>query len=87
MHLCRLPLDPVEQRLFDEQVVRALVVGRDAALVSPPEARRAPVTFEAGGQLVRRPGRFTAGQGDVPTGLSGRDEQDGRGALCLAWRV
>jgi hypothetical protein len=84
VHLGGLPPDAVEERPLDEQVVRALVVGRDAALVSPPEARRAPVALEAGGQLVRRSGRIAAGERDVRAGLGGLDEQDGRGALCLA---
>jgi hypothetical protein len=84
MYLGRLPLDAVEERPLDEQVVRALVVGRDAALVTPPEAGGTPVALEAGGQLVGRPGRIAAGQRDVRAGPGGLGEQDGRGALCLA---
>ena len=58
-----LALDPVhraaaprrvEQRALREPVVRALVVGRHAALVAPPELRVAPVAPQLGRELVRR---------------------------------
>jgi hypothetical protein len=84
VHLGRLPLDALEQRLLDEQVVRALVVGRDAALVPPPEVGGAPVALEAGGQLVRWCGRVAAGQRDVLTCPGSLDQQDGSGELRLA---
>jgi hypothetical protein len=84
VHFGGLPIDAVEERSLDEQVVRALVVGRDAALVAPPEARRAPVALETCGQLVRRSGRVAAGERDVRAGSGGLDEQDGCGALGLA---
>jgi hypothetical protein len=87
VNLGRLPFEAVEERPLDEQVVRALVVRRNAALVAPPEVRRAPVGLEAGGQLVRRSGRVAAGKRDVPSGPRCLDKQDGRGALCLARRV
>src|SRR4029453_15938176 len=79
-----LPVDALEQRLLHEKVVRALVVGRHAALVSPPECRRAPVGLEACGQLVCRPGRVAARQRDVLAVAGGLDEQFGRGALRLS---
>ena len=47
-------LEPVEKRLAGEQVVRALVVRRHAALVAPPEPRPAPVRLERRGVLVTR---------------------------------
>src|SRR5581483_3780761 len=49
-------------------VVRALVVGRDAALVSPPELDAAPVGLELGGQLVGAARRRTTGEDDAPAG-------------------
>ena len=62
----RRRLEPVEQRLAREPVVRALVVGRDAALVAPPERGRAPVGLALGGELVRAARRRAAGEHDRP---------------------
>jgi hypothetical protein len=84
VHLGGLPLDAFEERPLDEQVVRALVVGRNAALVTPPEVGRAPVALEAGGELVRRSGRVAAGKRDVLACPGSLDQQDGSGALRLA---
>ena len=53
VHLGRRRLEPVEQGLGREPVVRALVVGRDASLVAPPERDAAPVRLERCRQLVR----------------------------------
>src|SRR5690348_8801193 len=49
----RPAFEPVEQRRLRHRVVRALVVGRHAALVSPPELDVAPVGLEPGRDLVR----------------------------------
>jgi hypothetical protein len=62
----RMMLEPLEQALPDKPVVRALVVGLDAPLVGEPELRAAPVGLQRRGELVGRPWRRAAGEGDVP---------------------
>jgi hypothetical protein len=79
-----LALEAVEEHPLGEQVVRLLVVGRDAALVTPPETCGAPVGLLTRRQLERRTGRVSAGQRDVLAGTRRCDEEIGRGALCLA---
>ncbi len=64
----RSPLQPVEQGVLHEEVVRPRIVRRDAALVAPPHLGLAPVGLELGGQLVRAPWALTAGEDDVPAG-------------------
>src|SRR5918999_4751957 len=65
MHLGRLLLDPVEESLPDEQVVRALVLRRHATLVSPPELRGAPILLERCRLLVGRSGSGATRERDV----------------------
>src|SRR5215203_698206 len=86
LHL-RLPVDPLEQRLLHQEVVRALVLRRHAPLVSPPERRGPPVGLEPRGQFVRGAGRVAARERDVLAGADGPDEQLRRGALRLSRRV
>ena len=73
----------VEQLLAGEEVVRALVVRRDAALVAPPERGAAPVGLALGGELVGAARRLTAGEHDRLPGASRRDElvRDDRGGF------
>jgi len=58
----------IEQRLTRHAEVRALVVGWDAALVSPPDFRLAPIRLEPRRQLVRPPRRPAACQHEVAAG-------------------
>src|SRR5439155_1232094 len=62
VHSAGLALEPVEERALREPVVRALVAGRDAALVAPPELDAAPVAPELRGLLVRPADRRAARQ-------------------------
>ena len=50
----RAALEHVEQTFLHEPVVRAFVVGVDAAFVREPELRAAPVRLEIRGELVSR---------------------------------
>ena len=75
MDLGGLLLDSVEQLLLGEQVVRALVVWRDAALVAPPELRFAPVRLELRRKLERVPGGAAAGEREVLAGPRRGDEE------------
>jgi hypothetical protein len=50
----RPALEQVEQAFLHEPIVRALVVGLDAALVREPELSAAPVRLELSGELVGR---------------------------------
>ena len=81
--LRRLGLEPVEQVLARETVVRALVVGRDAAVVSPPERSLAPVRLQLGRELVGAAGGVPSGEGDRVPRPSGLDERVGENRGCL----
>src|SRR5262249_32988861 len=65
VHAARPALDPVEQRASRQSVVRVLVVGRDAAFVSPPEVDLAPVALALRGLDVRLLRRLAAGEDDA----------------------
>src|SRR5581483_550850 len=56
--------EPVEERLLRHAEVRALVLGRDAALVSPPDVDAAPVGLELRRDLVRVLRRRASGEDD-----------------------
>src|SRR5215218_10760804 len=81
MHGPWLHIDPVEHRLAHESIVRALVVRRHAALVAPPERRRAPVGLELGCQLVRRARGRAAGERDVVAAAGSAGEKLSRRAV------
>jgi hypothetical protein len=78
----RAALEPVEQPFPDEAIVRALIVGLDAALVGEPDLRAAPVGLERRGELVGRPGRRAAGEGDVLAPLRCLGKQLGGASTC-----
>src|SRR5512133_923099 len=61
----RAVLEAVEQRELRQPVVRALILGRHAALVAPPDGRPAPVGGPLGSFFVRPHRRLAAGQEDV----------------------
>ena len=64
VHLERRYGQPVEERLLREAIVRALVLGRHAALVAPPQRHLAPVRLELGRALVGLGDRVAAGEHD-----------------------
>ena len=55
---------PLEQRLLDEPLIRASVVGWHAALVAEPHIDAAPVGLGGRGELVRTERRGAAGEHD-----------------------
>ena len=69
---------------FTREVVRALVVGRHAALIAPPEPSPCSSgSVEPRGQLVRGPGRVAARPARDLPGAGGLHEQLGCGAPRL----
>jgi hypothetical protein len=74
LHLPRRRLEPVEQSLAREPEVRALVLGRDAPLVAPPEGRGAPIRLALSRELVRPAGGGAACEGDRVS-LASRSDQ------------
>src|ERR671922_73748 len=83
MHGPRRTLEALEQRFAHEAVVRALVVGRHAAFVAPPETGLRPVRLQLRCELVRRPGRGPSRQRDVLAAVRCGDEQLGRRVMRL----
>src|SRR5690348_15941751 len=87
MYASRLRLQPVEERLPRKTEVRAIVVGRDAALVAPPDAGGIPVRLELGGELVRATRGRAAGKHDLAAHARGLGKQlchlPGRGLLVV----
>src|SRR5690242_3335418 len=87
MYASRLRLQPVEERLPRKTEVRAIVVGRDAALVAPPDAGGVPVRLELGGELVRATRGRAAGKHDLAAHARGLGKQlchlPGRGLLVV----
>ena len=77
MHRRRGHCEPVEERLLREAVVRALVVGRDATLVAPPESDLAPVGLEPCGVLIGVADRRAAGEHDRAASARLRGNQFG----------
>ena len=79
---CERPSAParkaLEQGLADHGVVRALVVGRHAALVAVPQRRGRPLDPGAGRALVRRAWRRSAGERHVAPGADRGDQALGR---------
>src|SRR5205085_3437683 len=71
----RRDLDPIEERLAREAEVRALVVGRNGALVAPPDAGAAPIGLELCGKLVGTAWRRAAGERKLgPVTRRGREQ-------------
>jgi hypothetical protein len=56
--------DSVEERLPREALVGVLVIGRDEALVAPPDVPRLPGQLELGEALVDGPDPRSAGERD-----------------------
>ena len=83
---CGLHLEPVEQRSLGHREVGAFVVGRHAALVSPPELDAAPVGLQSRRGLVRELRARAAGERDV-TAVARRFGQQlsraARGSGCI----
>jgi hypothetical protein len=57
--------DALEQRLAGQPLVRVRVLGRDEALVAPPDVPPAPVELEPGETLVDRARRRPPGERDA----------------------
>ena len=70
--------EPLEQGFADEQLVRAGIVGGDAAVVAEPELDAAPVGVRRGRELVGVPGRRAARQDHRAVCLGDLHEQRGR---------
>ena len=81
LHFAGLSPNPVEESSLDQEIVRAVIVGRHAPLVAPPQARAAPVRLELCGLLVRGAGRVTARECDRLTASCCFDEKLGGSAL------
>src|SRR5207249_6411219 len=72
-----LSVEPVEERPLGETEVRPVVVWRHAALVTPPDARAAPVLLQLGSELVRASRSRAAGECDLAPGARRLREQLG----------
>jgi hypothetical protein len=72
--------EPTQKRLCHETLVRARIVGRDAALVAEPERRTSPVGQRTGGQLVGAPRRRSSGKGNGTAGAGDLGEQCSSGS-------
>ena len=70
--------EPLEQGLADEQLVRAGIVGGDAAVVAEPDLDAAPVGVRRGRELVGVPGRGAPCQDHRAVRLGDVHEQRGR---------
>jgi hypothetical protein len=75
VHAAGPRLELVEQRFLGQTEVRALVVWRNAALVTPPDTRPAPVGLALGGQLVSSTRRRPARERDLAAGSGALGEQ------------
>jgi hypothetical protein len=65
MDLLLRDLHPREQGLAGEALVRVLVLGRDEALVTPPDVPGAPVKIGVGEPFVYGSRSRAAGEGDA----------------------